>query len=95
MLPKRKERKIGKGRKEISERKKRKVKKKRKKRKSRKGRGVRKRRRESRTQKRQRKELLANRELIQIKPSQMEVAPLHRTFVISHKRRLSKNTKEI
>ena len=28
-----------------------------------------------------------------IKPSQMEVAPLHRTF--SHKRRLFKNTKEI
>ena len=30
-----------------------------------------------------------------IKPSQMEVAPLHRTFVISHKRRLFKNTKGI
>ena len=30
-----------------------------------------------------------------IKPSQMEVAPLHRTVVISHKRRLFKNTKEI
>ena len=33
--------------------------------------------------------------LVQIKPSQMEVAPLHRTFVISHKRRLFKNTKGI
>ena len=32
---------------------------------------------------------------IYIKPSQMEVAPLHRTFVISHKRRLFKNTKGI
>ena len=32
---------------------------------------------------------------ITIKPSQMEVAPLHRTFVISHKRRLFKNTKGI
>ena len=31
----------------------------------------------------------------EIKPSQMEVAPLHRTFVISHKRRLFKNTKGI
>ena len=30
-----------------------------------------------------------------IKPSQMEVAPLHRTVVISHKRRLFKNTKGI
>ena len=30
-----------------------------------------------------------------IKPSQMEVAPLHRTLVISHKRRLFKNTKGI
>ena len=30
-----------------------------------------------------------------IKPSQMEVAPLHRTFVISYKRRLFKNTKGI
>ena len=30
-----------------------------------------------------------------IKPSQMEVAPLHRTFVISHKRRLFKNTNGI
>ena len=28
-------------------------------------------------------------------PSQMEVAPLHRTVDISHKRRLFKNTKEI
>ena len=33
--------------------------------------------------------------IMQIKPSQMEVAPLHRTFVISHKRRLFKNTKGI
>ena len=32
---------------------------------------------------------------IMIKPSQMEVAPLHRTVVISHKRRLFKNTKDI
>ena len=31
----------------------------------------------------------------EIKPSQMEVAPLHRTLVISHKRRLFKNTKGI
>ena len=30
-----------------------------------------------------------------IKPSQMEVAPIHRTFVISHKRRLFMNTKGI
>ena len=30
-----------------------------------------------------------------IKPSQMEVAPLHRTLVIRHKRRLFKNTKGI
>ena len=30
-----------------------------------------------------------------IRPSQMEVAPLHRTVVISHKRRLFKNTKGI
>ena len=33
--------------------------------------------------------------IILIKPSQMEVAPLHRTVVISHKRRLFKNTNEI
>ena len=33
--------------------------------------------------------------VVAIKPSQMEVAPLHRTVVISHKRRLFKNTKGI
>ena len=32
---------------------------------------------------------------VRIKPSQMEVAPLHRTLVISHKRRLFRNTKGI
>ena len=33
--------------------------------------------------------------VIAIKPSQIEVAPLHRTVVISHKRRLIRNTKGI
>ena len=30
-----------------------------------------------------------------IKPSQMEVAPLHRTFVISHKRRLKRDLRDV
>ena len=36
----------------------------------------------------------SSKESEEIKPSQVEVAPLHRTFVISYKRRLFKNTKE-
>ena len=39
--------------------------------------------------------ILTSNNRIIIKPSQMEVAPLHRTLVISHKRRLFKNTKGI